>query len=80
MTHIDETGIESRHELLDLAGIDVAYREFCLVSFFLILYELLVFEQGDGHFCRFGIDDKFAGHSCFPCSVSFDWGALSWRL
>ena len=57
MTHIDETGIECGHDLLDLPGVDVAYGVLAVLTFSLELNEFFIFEQGYGYFLRLSIDD-----------------------
>ena len=61
-TDIDEAGIQSGHDLLDLCRVDVAYRERLGALLLLVFYQLLVFEQGYRDVFRLNIDDYFTCH------------------
>ena len=61
-TDIDEAGIEARHDLLDLCHVDVTYRERHGALLLLVLYQLLVFEQGYRDVFRLNINDYFTCH------------------
>ena len=61
---INETSVKSWHQLLDLCHINVAHRERCRALLLLVLYQLLILEQGNAYVLWLHINDNFTCH-CF---------------
>ena len=62
ITHIDEGGIESRHQFLDLCQINVAYRISLIPGFFLQGNETRIFKKSYGNLLFLHVNNKFALH------------------
>ena len=59
---IDEGSVEGRKDLLDLAEVDVAYREMGpLAGLLVVLDQPVVFHQGDLNLARRDVDDEVFG-------------------
>ena len=62
VAYVDEGGIQTRHQFLDLGQVDVANGVSDVGCFFLQRHEPSLLKQGYGDFLGLDIDYKFASH------------------